>query len=108
MTYGAIVTCIITAIVGGLIGLMFYKVERKIDQVAADNERHHKETIEIRVAERELLLAEARISSLTAKCVRGEYVNGELEKAEEELERTQKNMQGITMRIALGTVEGAK
>lgn len=96
-----IITCAITAVIGGVIGIMFNRVEKKIDKVAEDNERHHQETLEVRVAERELLLAEARISALTARCVRGEKVNGDLEKAETELEDKEKNVQAMMTRFAV-------
>lgn len=88
-----------TAIIGAVVGLLFHRIEKKIDRMEADNEKHHKEQVEVRVAERELLLAEAHVSALTARCVRGEKVNGELEKAEQEVEAKTKVLEGITNRM---------
>ena len=88
-----------TAIIGAVVSLLFRRIEKKIDAIEDANERHHAEQVEVRIAERELLLAEAHVSALTARCVRGEKVNGELEKAEHEVEAKTKVLEGITNRM---------
>ena len=89
------------ALIGGLITFLFWKIEKKIDHIEAENEQRHEEQINIRVAERELLIAEADISALTARCVRGEVVNGELEKAERTLAEKKKNIESLTLKVAI-------
>lgn len=96
-----IVIGFVLALIGGLITFLFWKIEKKIDHIEAENERRNKEQINIRVAERELLIAEADISALTARCVRGEIVNGELEKAEKTLAEKKKNIESLTLKVAI-------
>ena len=80
-----IATIIVTACVGAIVGILFKRIEKRIAQIEIDSKKHYEEQVQIRLAERELLLAEAHISSLSARGIRGEKVNGELEKAEKEL-----------------------
>lgn len=96
-----IVIGFVLALIGGLITFLFWKIEKKIDHIEAENERRNKEQINIRLAERELLIAEADISALTARCVRGEIVNGELEKAEKILAEKKKNIESLTLKVAI-------
>lgn len=96
-----IVIGFVLALIGGLITFLFWKIEKKIDHIEAENERRNKEQINIRLAERELLIAEADISALTARCVRGEIVNGELEKAEKTLVEKKKNIESLTLKVAI-------
>ena len=96
-----IVIGFVLALIGGLITFLFWKIEKKIDHIEVENEQRHEEQINIRVAERELLIAEADISALTARCVRGEVVNGELEKAEKTLAEKKKNIESLTLKVAI-------
>ena len=75
-----IIIGVILAVVGAFVSFMFWRIENKIDVMEKENSQRHDEQVKIRIAERELLLAEADISALTARAIRGEVVNGELEK----------------------------
>lgn len=108
MTAIAITTAAITATIGGVVGFLFRQIEKKIDHMEQENEHRHKEQVEIRIAERELLLAEANISALTARCVRGEKVNGDLEAAEKNLREKKTAVQDLTRRLALEYAEEAR
>ena len=101
-----IIITVATAVIGAMVGLLFHRIEKKIDRMEADNEKHHREQVEVRIAERELLLAEAHISALTARCVRGEKVNGDLEKAEGELAEKTERVQDVSRRIFEEHMEG--
>lgn len=89
----------ITALIGAIVGLLFRRIEKRIDKIDKDNEAHREEQVKIRLAERELLLAEAHISALSARCIRGEKVNGELEKAEKDLDAKDKALEALTNRL---------
>lgn len=102
------ISAIIEIIVGAVIGLLFWRIQKKLGDMDAEQKHHHTEQIQVRTAERELLLAEAEISALTARCVRGETVNGDLEEAERVLHDKQDVVQDITRRIAMEYIEGAK
>lgn len=95
----------ILALATGIIGYLFWCIERKIDHMETENETHHREQIEIRVAERELLLASSDISALCARCIRGEKVNGDLEQAEQYLIDKKHAVQDLTRKIALEHME---
>lgn len=97
---------IIEAIIGGIIGVLFWRIQSKISAMDADQKHRHSEQIQVRTAERELLLAEAEISALTARCVRGEVVNGDLEEAERVLHEKRDVVQDITRKIAMEYIEG--
>lgn len=99
------VTYIIEAIIGGLIGMMFWRIQKKIDKMESDQKARHKEYVEIRTKERELLIAEAKISALTARCVRGEMVNGDLEEAENDLIDKEEALHTLTRKIAIEYIE---
>lgn len=96
-----IVIGLILAVIGGIITFLFWSIEHKIDKMDQRNEQRRKEEIEMRKAERELLLAEASISALSARCIRGEHVNGDLEKAENYLEEKKHAIQNLTQKVAL-------
>lgn len=100
------ISTIVEIIVGAVVGLLFWRIQAKITAMDADQKRHHAEVLEIRTAERELLLAEAEISALTARCVRGEMVNGELEAAETDLRGKKDAVDKIMTRMATEHVEG--
>ena len=105
----ATASCLITALVGGVVGLLFWKIEKKIDHLEEDNERHHQEQVKVRTAERELLLAVADTSLLTAKKVNDEASgNGELKKAEDNLIKKRDSLQGMTRQIAIEYLEEAQ
>ena len=91
---------VITAFIGAIIALLFWKIEKKIDKMEAENNAHHKEQVQLRKAEREVLLAVADTTILTAKKVNdSNSVNGELEKSIEELEAKKKEVQDLTREI---------
>lgn len=96
-----IVIGLILAVIGGIITFLFWSIEKKIDKMDQRSEQRRKEEIEMRKAERELLLAEASISALSARCIRGEHVNGDLEKAENYLEEKKHAIQNLTQKVAL-------
>lgn len=96
-----IVIGLILAVIGGIITFLFWSIEKKIDKMDQRNEQRRKEELEMRKAERELLLAEASISALSARCIRGEHVNGDLEKAENYLEEKKHAIQNLTQKVAL-------
>ncbi len=99
-------SCFVTALIGGVVGLMFWKIEKKIDHMEEDNQKRHKEQVEIRTAERELLLAVADTSLLTAKKVNNETsVNGELKIAEDFLQKKKHTLQDMTRRVAIEYME---
>ena len=97
---------IIETVIGGIIGVLFWRIQSKISAMDADQKHHHSELLEIRTAERELLLAEAEISALTARCVRGELVNGDLEAAEKVLHDKRDAVNDLTRKIAMEYIEG--
>lgn len=85
---------------------MFWRIEKKIDRMEEDNERHHKEQVEVRTAEQELLLAVADASLLTAKKVNNESsVNGELKEAEDYLLEKKRTLQGVVRGVAIKHLE---
>lgn len=96
-----IVIGLILAVIGGIITFLFWSIEKKIDKMDQKSEQRRKEELEMRKAERELLLAEASISALSARCIRGEHVNGDLEKAENYLEEKKRAIQNLTQKVAL-------
>lgn len=97
---------IIELVIGGVIGLLFWKIQAKITSMEAEQKHHHAELLEIRTAERELLLAEAEISALTARCVRGEKVNGDLEAAEQTVRSKRDEVDKLMSKLATEYVEG--
>lgn len=96
---------IIEAAVGGIIGLLFWRIQRKIDNLETEQAGRHEQLVKMRTAERELLIAEANISALTAMCVRGDKVNGELEAAEKTLLEKEKALQDLTQKHAIEYIE---
>lgn len=96
-----VVVGLILAVIGGIITFLFWSIEKKIDRMEKKNDERRNEELEMRKAERELLLAEASISALSARCIRGEHVNGDLEKAENYLEEKKHAIQNLTQKIAL-------
>lgn len=97
---------VVEGIIGGIVGILFYRIQKKIDRMEADQTQRQREQVEIRTLERELLLAEADVSALTARCVRGEAVNGDLDCAFKNLTRKKNDLQSVTRKIALEYIEG--
>ncbi len=95
----------ITALVGGLVAFMFWKIERKMDQIEDQSERHNQERIEMSQKERDLLLATADIALIQAKAARGMDVNGDLQDAENMLIFKKRELQDYTRRIAMERME---
>lgn len=97
---------IATAVIGAIVGLLFHRIEKKIDKIEKDNEKHHREQVQIRIAERELMIAEAHISELVVRKMRKEDVNGELALADEALKAKKEVVDKITRQIAIEYMEG--
>lgn len=100
-----IIMSTITATISAAIGVAVWALQRKIDRLEKDTERHNQQQIEIRAAERDLLFAEAKISSLTARVARGEIVNGDLEKAEKDLAAKRDTLSAVTNKIVAEYME---
>lgn len=94
-----IIETTIVALVGGIVSFLFVRLNKKIDKIDDDGEKRHRDQVKVRIAERELLLAEAHISALSARCIRGEKVNGDLEQAEADLNAKKKAVQDITRQL---------
>ena len=94
-----IIETTIVALVGGIVSFLFVRLNKKIDKIDDDGEKRHRDQVKVRIAECELLLAEAHISALSARCIRGEKVNGDLEQAEADLNTKKKAVQDITRQL---------
>lgn len=101
----AYIFSIIAAVISGCIGLLIWKIEKKLDRMEIDNATRDRQQIELRAAERDLLYAEAKISALTARVVRGEIVNGDLEAAERDLADKKTALSDLTNRLVAEFME---
>lgn len=101
----AYIFSIIAAVISGGIGLLIWKIEKKLDRMEIDNATRDRQQIELRAAERDLLFAEAKISALTARVVRGEIVNGDLEAAERDLADKKTALTDLTNRLVAEFME---
>lgn len=101
----AYIFSIIAAVISGGIGLLIWKIEKKLDRMEMDNATRDRQQIELRAAERDLLYAEAKISALTARVVRGEIVNGDLEAAEKDLAEKKTALTDLTNKIVAEFME---
>lgn len=97
-----------TALIGGLVAFMFWRIEKRIDQMERQSEQHAVEQIQMRKHERELLLATADLVMVISKKVQGYDVNGDLVEAEEELQRTKHDVADYTESVAIKRIEGVK
>lgn len=102
----AVILSAITATISAAIGVAVWALQRKIDHLERDTEKRERQQIEIRAAERDLLFAEAKISALTARVARGEIVNGDLERAEKDLQAKRDALSAVTNRIVAEYMEG--
>lgn len=102
----ALIMSTITALISAFIGFAIWSLQKKVDRMEKEAARHNQQQIEIRAAERDLLFAEAKISALTARVARGEIVNGDLEKAEQDLADKKKFLTDLTNRIVAEYMEG--
>lgn len=101
-----ILSITLTALIGGIVAFLFNRIESKIDKLEAENNAHHKEQIAVRKAEREMMLAVAETTMLTAKKVNNRNsVNGELEASIKELQERKQAVQDITREIAFERLE---
>lgn len=92
---------VILIVFGAVVAFLFWLIEYKISKMEKLSEQRYSEQINMRIAERELLMAEASISALTAKCIRGEHVNGDLEAAEKYLEEKKHAVKDLTNEYAI-------
>ena len=97
----SIIIGVVLAVFAAVIGFLFWKIESKIDKIERNNEASEKEQLKIRIAERELLIAEAEISAVMARSLRGEYVNGDLETAEKTLVEKKKAIENLMLKTAI-------
>lgn len=99
-------TIVITAIIGGFVTFLFGMLNLKLNRMMKESEKHHEEHVKINIAERELLLALADTTILTAKKVNDRNsVNGELEESIVYLRDKKNNVQDITREVAFGHLE---
>ena len=101
----AIANVIFAALISAAFGCMFTRISKKLDNMQALDEKRHKEVVEVRIAERELMLAEAKISALSARCIRGEHVNGDLEEAERYLTACKNKVENLAHKTAIEAME---
>ena len=102
----ALIMSTITALISAFIGFAIWSLQKKVDRMEKEAAHHNRQQIEIRAAERDLLYAEAKISALTARVARGEIVNGDLEKAEQDLADKKKFLTDLTNKIVAELMEG--
>lgn len=100
-----IANVVFAALVSAVFGYMFSRINKKLDSMQEMDEKRHKEVVEVRIAERELMLAEARISALSARCIRGEHVNGDLEEAERYLTACKRRVENLAHKTAIEAME---
>lgn len=79
MSAGTLLTIFVGVIISVLSGIILWKVQN----MAKKSEERYAERATMEKKERHLLNANSKLSELTARCVRGEHVNGDLEKAVE-------------------------
>lgn len=97
---------IMTAVISGAVGLGFWSIEKKLSKLETENEHHHKESITMRTAEREVLISVADSTILMAKKINDRNsVNGELEASIKELEEKKEHVQALTREIAYEYLE---
>lgn len=101
----AILNAIFAAVISAAFGFMFARINKKLDAMQAEDEKRHNEAVQVRIAERELMLAEAKISALSARCIRGEHVNGDLEEAERYLTACKRRVENLAHKTAIEVLE---
>lgn len=101
-----ITTAIVTAIIGGVFGVLFGRINRKLDTIEEQNKKRHEESVKSRECDHELLLATATVTEMLARKFNDENVNGELKEAEDELEKTRKEVERMTRHIFYKHLEG--
>lgn len=101
-----IFTGLISAIISGIVALLVWRTQRKVERIEAEAEARHKSQVNMHVYERELQVAMAETIKLTAKKVNDSgSVNGELEQSTIILAQCQKALQDYTNKMALQNVE---
>lgn len=100
-----IITTIITAVIGGIFTFVFTRLNKKLDRMEERNKKRHEESIAVREADRELLLKTSAVTELLSRKYNNEGINGELEKAEDELQKTRETVEKMTRRIFLEHME---
>lgn len=107
MSTTVIAVTIMTAFVSGVVGLVFWKLQKSLDKIEAEQAEQRKEQNAMRAAEREVLLCVADTTILTAKKVNdANSVNGELEKSIRKLEAKKKRVEELIKEIAYERLEG--
>lgn len=100
------ITKILLAIITGLVTFGFGLIVRKLNKMEKESEIRHQEHKKINIKERELLLALADTTKLTAKKVNDAHsVNGELEDSIEYLQEKKHAVQDLTREIAFEHLE---
>ena len=100
-----IITTTITALIGAMVSFMFSQINKRLTRMEEEDKKHREDQVQTRIAERELMLAEARISALSARCIRGEHVNGDLEEAENYLTACKRRVETLAHRTAIEKLE---
>ena len=97
---------LMTAVISGFVGFGFWSIEKKLGKLETENEHHHRESITMRTAEREVLLSVADTTILMAKKINDKNsVNGELEASVKELQEKKDHVQALTREIAYEYLE---
>ena len=107
-----IITGSMVAIVGAILGYINSRAnkrrDKRLERMERANIQRHKENVAIREADRELLLKSSKVTELLARKYNGEGINGELQEAEDDLERTREKLQSLTRHIFYEHMEGVR
>lgn len=97
---------VLTAVIGGVVTFLFGVITKKLVKMDKKAEERHEEHKKVSIKERELLLAIADTTKLTAKKVNdSSSVNGELEESVEYLQKKKHEVQDLTREIAFERLE---
>ena len=100
------ITKIILAFIAALITFGFTLIVGKLNEMEVESKKRHEEHKKVSIKERELLLALADTTKLTAKKVNDAHsVNGELEESIDYLQEKKHAVQDITREIAFDHLE---
>ena len=102
MNTSQVMAVAITAFLSGVVGLLFWSLQRKLADIEDKNERRHKEQVAVRLAERELLVAMAETVALTGKKVEDAAgVNGELLASVKKTQEKELELQKVTTQFTV-------
>lgn len=102
MNTSQVIATAITAFLSGVVGLLFWSLQRKLADIESNNVQRHNEQVKVRVAERELLVAMAETVALTGRKVdHAAGVNGELLASVEKTQEKELELQKITTQFTV-------